>query len=74
MRETESVIHGNKTRDNNNPLISAPLGEGLTKKRFRPVASGCRKSCLAVEIGNVVYSGITVIGGRVAESGDIVLP
>ena len=74
MRETAAAVHGNTTRDNNNPLISVSPQEGLTKKRYLPVASGCGQSWAASAIGDIVFSGRTVIGGGVAEAGDSVLP
>ena len=75
MREMVSVVRGNTTRENINPLISVSPKERLTKKYSRPVASGCGKSWLATAICDILFSGRTVIGGGVvAESGDSVLP
>ena len=74
MRETVAALHRNRTRDNNNSLISVSSAEGLTKKRSCQVVSVWGKRWEASAIGNILFLGRTVIGGRVAEEGDIILP
>ena len=64
MRDTAEAVHGNKTRDNNNHLISISPEERSTKTPLRPVASRCGKFWAAAAIGDIIFSGRTVIGGQ----------
>ena len=74
MRETSEVVHGNTTRYKRNPMTPVSPEEGFKKKRSHPVASGSGKLWVSSEIGDIVFSGRMVIGGGVADEGNIVLP
>ena len=58
-----AAVRGNTTRENNYPPICVSPKEGLKKKRSCPAASGCGKSWASAAIGDILFSGRTVIGG-----------